>query len=170
MHPSGVSSTATASLYSTALSRALFSQFSETVVNVARKTDAAMWGSLFAAVGKPSAILESLLDNGALQSAACCLVIVDNLEGPAAAYALCLRLIRVTVAEGQYDLTADLLRFVVPPGDDNLLVGLPRLPPVGAKGPHRTQAAGKSGSRPQRVSSSSLYEKRALELWVIKTC
>ena len=70
-------------------------QFAEIVVRVARKTDAAMWGALFAAVGSPSGILESLLEGGALQSAACCLVIVDKLEGSPAAFALCLRLIEV---------------------------------------------------------------------------
>ena len=70
-------------------------QFAEIVVSVARKTDAAMWGALFAAVGKPSAILEGLLDTGALQSSACCLLIVDRLEGAPTAHALALRLIRV---------------------------------------------------------------------------
>ena len=54
-----------------------------------------MWGALFAAVGKPSAILEGLLDTGALQSSACCLLIVDRLEGAPTAHALALRLIRV---------------------------------------------------------------------------
>lgn len=71
-------------------------QFAEIVVSVARKTDAAMWGGLFAAIGKPSGILEGLLEAGALRSAACCLVIVDRLEGAQASYALCLRLIRVS--------------------------------------------------------------------------
>ncbi len=71
-------------------------QYAEIVVSVARKTDAAMWGALFAAVGRPSFFLEELLDSGALQSAACCLVIVDKLEGSPTAFALCLQLIRVS--------------------------------------------------------------------------
>lgn len=71
-------------------------QFADIVVSVARKTDAAMWRTLFAAIGRPSDILVDLLDRGALQSAACCLVIVDNLEGPAAAHRLCHRLIKVS--------------------------------------------------------------------------
>lgn len=62
---------------------------------MARKTDAAMWGALFAAVGKPSSVLEELLNDGALQSSACCLVIVDKLEGAPTAFALCLQLIKV---------------------------------------------------------------------------
>lgn len=75
-------------------------QFAEIVVRVARKTDAAMWGALFAAVGSPSGILEGLLEGGALQSSACCLVIVDKLEGSPAAFALCLRLIKVQYLVG----------------------------------------------------------------------
>jgi len=35
---------------------------------------------------------------------------------------------QVTVAEGQYNLTADLIRFIVPPSEDSLLVALPRTP------------------------------------------
>ncbi len=53
-----------------------------------------MWPALFAAVGAPSALLEGLLGAGALASAACCLLIVDRIEGPAPAHALALRLIR----------------------------------------------------------------------------
>ncbi len=69
-------------------------QFRDIVVSVARKTDAAMWPALFAAVGAPSALLEGLLGAGALASAACCLLIVDRIEGPEPAHALALRLIR----------------------------------------------------------------------------
>ena len=70
-------------------------QFADIVVSVARKTDAAMWPTLFAAIGIPSEILINLLEQGALQSAACCLVIVDNLEGPSAAHKLCHKLVKV---------------------------------------------------------------------------
>lgn len=71
-------------------------QFAEIVVSVARKTDAAMWGALFAAVGRPSSVLEELLEGGALQSSACCLVIVDKLEGGPLAFALCHQLIKAS--------------------------------------------------------------------------
>ena len=70
-------------------------QFSEIVVSVARKTDAAMWPALFAAVGAPSALLEGLVEAGALASAACALLIVDCIQGAAAARSAALRLIRV---------------------------------------------------------------------------
>ena len=72
-----------------------FPVFRDVVVSVARKTDAQMWPALFAAVGSPGALLEALLDVGALQSAACCLLIVDRIEGQHEAHGLALRLIQV---------------------------------------------------------------------------
>ncbi|KAK9828450.1 hypothetical protein WJX72_000056 [[Myrmecia] bisecta] len=104
-----------------------FPQFRDVVVSVARKTDAQMWPSLFAAVGAPSALLEGLLDTGALQSAACCLLIVDRIEGAQAAHKLSLRLIQEALEGGQYELAAELLRFVIPPGEnDSILSVLPQ--------------------------------------------
>ena len=73
-----------------------FPAFRDIVVSVARKTDAQMWPALFAAVGSPSNLLESLLDVGALQSAACCLLIVDRIQGAEEAHGLTLRLIKVS--------------------------------------------------------------------------
>ena len=72
-----------------------FPAFRDIVVSVARKTDAQMWPALFAAVGSPSNLLEALLDVGALQSAACCLLIVDRIQGAEEAHGLALRLIKV---------------------------------------------------------------------------
>lgn len=71
-------------------------QFRDIVVSVARKTDAAMWPALFQAVGAPSELLDDLIDAGALASAACCLLIVDRIEGSATAHSSALRLIRVS--------------------------------------------------------------------------
>lgn len=52
-----------------------FSQFADVVVSVARKTDASLWPALFTAIGSPGALLEHLLDTGALKSAACFLLV-----------------------------------------------------------------------------------------------
>ena len=75
-----------------------FPQNRDVVVSVARKTDAQMWPALFAAVGVPSSMLDSLLEAGMLQSAACCLLIVDRIEGPQAAHGRALQLIQVSEA------------------------------------------------------------------------
>ncbi len=52
-----------------------FPQYADVVVSVARKTDASLWPALFTAVGSPSALLEHLLETGALKSAACFLLV-----------------------------------------------------------------------------------------------
>jgi RIC1 len=64
-------------------------------VSVARKMDAALWPALFDAVGPPDALAEGLLAAGQPVSAACCLLIVDRLQGAAKAQALALRNIQV---------------------------------------------------------------------------
>jgi hypothetical protein len=71
-------------------------QFQDIVVSVARKTDAQMWPALFAAVGPPSALLDELLDAGQLTSAACCLLIVDRIEGAQEAHRIAIILIKVS--------------------------------------------------------------------------
>ena len=51
---------------------------------------------------------------------------------------------QVTLGEGQYSLTAELMRFMVPPGEDSLLHTLPR--PLQANGHHQA-----SKPQPQKV-------------------
>ncbi len=101
-----------------------FAQFADVVVSVARKTDASLWPALFTAVGSPSVLLEGLLEAGALRSAACFLLVVDRLEGAPAAHALALRLIRASLRQGQYFLCAEILRFIVPPGEMDTFLGM----------------------------------------------
>ena len=55
--------------------------YADVVVSVARKTDAQLWPPLFSAVGPPSALLEGLLQAGALGSAACFLLVIDRCVG-----------------------------------------------------------------------------------------
>lgn len=97
-----------------------FPHSAEIVVSVARKTDAQLWPALFAAAGSPAALCEGLLSSGALQTAACCLLIVDRIEGAGKAHGLALRLIRSALAASSYGLAADLLRFLMPPGENEL--------------------------------------------------
>ncbi|KAI8472364.1 MAG: RIC1-domain-containing protein [Monoraphidium minutum] len=88
----------------------------EVAVSVARKTDAALWPALFTAVGSPAALLQHLIEQGALMSAACFLIVVDRLEGPQQAQGLALRLVRLALRRAQYGLCAEILRFMMPPG------------------------------------------------------
>ena len=91
-----------------------FPLFRDIVVSVARKTDAQMWPALFAAVGSPGGLLEAMLDVGALQSAACCLLIVDRIQGVQEAHGLALRLIQVCfVLKEPSSFISSMLYFLI---------------------------------------------------------
>lgn len=93
---------------------------SEIVISVARKTDVSLWPSLFAAAGPPSELAEDLLSSGALQTAACCLVIVEKLQGAPVAQTLALQLVKSALSAAEYGLAVDVLKFLVPPGEGDL--------------------------------------------------
>ena len=79
---------------------------------------------------------------------------------------LAFRLVQVTVAEGQYELAAELLRFIVPPGDDNLLIGLPR--PVQMNGQAEqqgTQQQGVVAAKPEKVLTSLASSSLNASAW-----
>jgi hypothetical protein len=59
--------------------------------------DAALWPALFAAVGSPAQLTRGLLAAGRPVSAACCLLIVEHVEGTAIAQELSLLTIQVTL-------------------------------------------------------------------------
>jgi hypothetical protein len=84
-------------------------------VAVARKTDAAAWPALFAAVGPPGDLVADAVAGGALDVAAAALVVVDRVQGSAAAHGLALALLKAALEEGRHALAADVARFVVPP-------------------------------------------------------
>ncbi|GAB4817477.1 hypothetical protein N2152v2_004523 [Parachlorella kessleri] len=136
-----------------------FPQYAELVVSVARKTDAQLWPSLFAAVGSPAALGEGLRCAGDLQSAACCLLIVDHIEGTAQAHSLALRLIRAGLRGGEYELVADLLRFLVPPGESEALLGTPPQDRPASPSKHtiqqqQQQVEAEAGPQPEDATST----------------
>ncbi|RMZ57736.1 hypothetical protein APUTEX25_003265, partial [Auxenochlorella protothecoides] len=100
--------------------------YAGTVVAVARKTDAALWPALFAAVGSPFRLAQSLLDQGAPEKAAACLLVINHLEGPGTAQNLAVQVVREAVRSQRYALAAEAIRFLTPPGEEGLLqaVGL----------------------------------------------
>ena len=91
-----------------------FPQSSELVVSVARKTDAELWPPLFDASGSPVLICESLLRDGALQHASCCLLIISEFVGSSESARLALRTLKSALAVSNYDLCGDILRFLAP--------------------------------------------------------
>ena len=197
-------------------------QFPEIVVSVARKTDAALWPALFAAIGSPLRLCQGLMQAdqlqasfacaprcgvlglepwllhrrmghtallchslhtaccsppspltppptparpGSLQSASCCLVIVEQIEGSAPAQHAALQLMQAALGAAQYGLAADLLRFLVPPGEGEALVtpssaaaaavpggeGAGGGAAAGAQQPQQAAAAEAAAAAPQEV-------------------
>lgn len=114
-----------------------FPQYPDVVVSVARKTDAQLWPLLFNTVGRPSEILDVLLNQGLIQhpnnqlpavaflgsshSAACLLVVIEKMEGSVLSRALSLQVLQVALTSGEYDLVAELLRYAIAQSDFNLL-------------------------------------------------
>ncbi|CAG9467017.1 unnamed protein product [Pedinophyceae sp. YPF-701] len=92
--------------------------FGAAVVCVARKTDPSRWVRLFDAVGPPSGIVEDLLSHGERRLASCGLLVVDRLEGANVACGLALRIADQVLEFGEYDVAAELIRFLAP-GRDN---------------------------------------------------
>ena len=96
-----------------------FPQAAELVVSVARKTDAELWPPLFQAAGSPVSLCEGLLRDGSLQSAACCLLVVNEMVGKSESESLALKTLRASLSVENYDLCADLLRFLAPEHNDS---------------------------------------------------
>ena len=97
-----------------AVSRA-HARHADIIISVARKTDASLWPPLFDAAGPPSDLLADAVAAGRLDGGAAALVVVDRVEGAAAAHALALSLLKTALDAGRERLAAELLRFIVPP-------------------------------------------------------
>eukprot|EP00798_Chlamydomonas_sp_ICE-L_P031739 gene31739-6939_t len=130
-----------------------FPQFADVVVSVARKTDAALWPSLFKAIGSPSALLEGLLVAGALGSAACFLLVIDRLEGAEIAHTQAPPPHPfISLDQGEHALVGELLRFMLPPHEvENCAASLA----ADGLGPDELEQS------PQPVSSSGLARQKS---------
>ena len=95
-----------------------FPQYPQITVSVARKTDAELWPPLFAAMGAPSEICERLYKTADLRNAACCLLIVDQVEGVERSQELGLALLHAAMLSTSYELMVDVLRFLAPPSEN----------------------------------------------------
>jgi WD40 repeat protein len=97
-----------------------FSNFVDVIVRVARKIDPIHWKLLFSQTGEPSFLFEKALRCRSYGTAAGFLVIVETLEGPDLGQECALNLLQETLQEGEYDLTGELVRFLVRSARDML--------------------------------------------------
>ena len=97
-----------------------FTIFVDVIVRVARKIDPTHWNLLFSQTGQPTYLFKKALQCRSYNTAAGFLVIVETIEGPDLGQECALNLLQETLQEGEYDLTGELVRFLVRSARDML--------------------------------------------------
>lgn len=95
-----------------------FPEYLDVVVSVARKTDGRHWADLFAAAGRSTDLFEECFQRRWYRTAACYILVIAKLEGPAVSQYSALRLLQATLDESMYDLAGELVRFLLRSGRD----------------------------------------------------
>ncbi|XP_011629092.1 RAB6A-GEF complex partner protein 1 [Amborella trichopoda] len=95
-----------------------FPEYLDVVVSVARKTDGRHWANLFAAAGRSTELFEECFQRRWYRTAACYILVIAKLEGPAVSQYSALRLLQATLDESLYELAGELVRFLLRSGRD----------------------------------------------------
>ncbi|KAG9455470.1 hypothetical protein H6P81_008374 [Aristolochia fimbriata] len=95
-----------------------FPEYLDVVVSVARKTDARHWADLFSAAGRSTELFEDCIQRRWYRTAACYILVIAKLEGPAVSQYCALRLLQATLDESLYELAGELVRFLLRSGRD----------------------------------------------------
>ncbi|CAJ1820340.1 unnamed protein product [Sphenostylis stenocarpa] len=85
-----------------------FPEYLDVVVSVARKTDGRHWADLFAAAGRSTELFEECFQRRWYRTAACYILVIAKLEGPAVSQYCALRLLQATLDESLYELAGEL--------------------------------------------------------------
>lgn len=95
-----------------------FPEYLDVVVSVARKTDGRHWADLFNAAGRSTELFEECFQRRWYRTAACYILVIAKLEGPAVSQYCALRLLQATLDESLYELAGELVRFLLRSGRD----------------------------------------------------
>jgi hypothetical protein len=95
-----------------------FSEHLDALAHTARKTEVALWATLFAHADSPRALFEECMRRGKLHTAASYLVILQSLESPALSRQQATRLLHAALDADQWQLARDLMRFLAAIADD----------------------------------------------------
>lgn len=93
-----------------------FPEYHDVVVSVARKTDGRHWAHLFSAAGRSTELFEDCFQRRWYRTAACYILVIAKLEGPAVSQYCALRLLQATLDESLYELAGELVRFLLRSG------------------------------------------------------
>ncbi|KAK5967452.1 hypothetical protein GCK32_002666 [Trichostrongylus colubriformis] len=124
-----------------------FPEFLRTVAHCARKTELALWSSLFAVTGSPNDLFEVCLRDGQLYTAASYLIVLQSIENAQTSQEQALRLLREALSAGEWSIVKDMVRFTRAIGSEDM-DGPSRTPP-----PMKT-----SSSRRHATSINSVTE------------
>ncbi|KAG8059199.1 hypothetical protein GUJ93_ZPchr0002g23824 [Zizania palustris] len=95
-----------------------FPEYMDVLVSVARKTDGRHWADLFSAAGRSTEMFEECFQRRWYRTAACYILVIAKLEGPAVSQYCALRLLQATLDESLYELAGELVRFLLRSGRD----------------------------------------------------
>ncbi|KAJ9171414.1 hypothetical protein P3X46_014788 [Hevea brasiliensis] len=95
-----------------------FPEYLDVVVSVARKTDGRHWADLFSAAGRSTELFEECFQRRWYRTAACYILVIAKLEGPAVSQYCALRLLQATLDESLYELAGELVRFLLRSGKE----------------------------------------------------
>ncbi|KAL5666612.1 hypothetical protein ACJX0J_026720, partial [Zea mays] len=95
-----------------------FPEYMDVVVSVARKTDGRHWADLFSTAGRSTEMFEECFQQRWYRTAACYILVIAKLEGPAVSQYCALRLLQATLDESLYELAGELVRFLLRSGRD----------------------------------------------------
>jgi hypothetical protein len=90
-----------------------FGEYEDIVVHCARKTEAYKWPALFRLVGEPTVLLEQCFLSGRLRTAACLLIVLQELHGLQASAFQALRLFQAALAQQDDALARELRAYLM---------------------------------------------------------
>ncbi|GAB2291032.1 hypothetical protein Dimus_025288 [Dionaea muscipula] len=96
-----------------------FPEYHDVVVSVARKTDGRHWAYLFSAAGRSTELFEECFQRRWYRTAACYILVIAKLEGPAVSQYCALRLLQATLDDSLYELAGELVRFLLRSGRES---------------------------------------------------
>ncbi|KHJ96538.1 RIC1 protein [Oesophagostomum dentatum] len=120
-----------------------FPEFLRTVAHCARKTELALWSSLFAVTGSPNDLFEVCLRDGQLHTAASYLIVLQSIESAQTSQEQALRLLREALSAGEWSIAKDMVRFTRAIGSEDM------------DSPARTPPSSRTSSRRHAASISA---------------
>ncbi|CAI2338129.1 unnamed protein product [Caenorhabditis sp. 36 PRJEB53466] len=97
-----------------------FPEFLMTIAHCARKTELALWRTLFDVTGSPNALFEECLQLKQLENAASFVIVLQNLETTEVSMEQAARLVREALAEKKWTIAQEMVRFARSIGSEDI--------------------------------------------------